>query len=135
MRLSARSAPKPAKAPIPCPTRDGAFMNTLQRLGGRFFVFALAAILASAAFAASERSSTQRAAFVRANPCPATGQPRGKCPGWVVDHIVPLCAGGADHPDNMQWQTTADAKTKDRDERKQCRVLKPLPAVGGFTGD
>lgn len=70
------------------------------------------------------RSPATRAAFVKANPCPATGQPRGACPGYVVDHIHPLCAGGLDHPSNMQWQTVADAKIKDREERKMCRAQK-----------
>lgn len=32
----------------------------------------------------------------------------------VVDHIKPLKRGGADRPWNMQWQTTAEAKAKDR---------------------
>lgn len=74
------------------------------------------------AFAATERSSTQRAAFVRENPCPTTGQSRGRCPGWIVDHVVPLCADGADHPGNMQWQTVGAAKSKDADERRLCRT-------------
>jgi len=30
----------------------------------------------------------------------------------VVDHIVPLCAGGADAPSNMQWQTVEAAKAR-----------------------
>jgi len=71
--------------------------------------------------AAAERSSGQRAAFQREHPCPATGERRGPCPGWVVDHIHPLCAGGADHPDNLQWQTVAEARVKDRQERELCR--------------
>jgi hypothetical protein len=32
----------------------------------------------------------------------------------VVDHVVPLKRGGADRPENMQWQTKADAKAKDK---------------------
>ena len=44
-----------------------------------------------------------------------TGYPHGR-PGYVVDHIVPLKRGGADAPSNMQWQTKADAKAKDRVE-------------------
>jgi hypothetical protein len=70
--------------------------------------------------ARTERSANARAAFVKANPCPATDKTRGPCPGYVVDHIKPLCAGGADHPANMQWQTTAEAKKKDQDERLIC---------------
>lgn len=80
----------------------------------------LAACL-SASAAATERSAAAVREFKRQQPCPATGQPRGRCPGWVVDHVVPLCAGGPDRPANMQWQTVKDAKAKDRDERWQCR--------------
>ena len=69
---------------------------------------------------ARERSAAAVREFKRQSPCPATGQPRGACPGWIVDHVVPLCAGGADRPSNMQWQTVAAAKVKDRDERKTC---------------
>lgn len=46
-----------------------------------------------------------------------TGYPKGR-PGWIIDHIVPLCKGGADAPANMQWQTKADAKAKDKVECK-----------------
>lgn len=70
---------------------------------------------------AGNRDPAQRAAFQRAHPCPATGRHAGACPGYVVDHIRPLCAGGLDHSLNMQWQTTADAKTKDRLEAAECR--------------
>jgi hypothetical protein len=48
----------------------------------------------------------------------------------VVDHIVPLCAGGADRPRNMQWQTIAAARAKDVEERALCRrrkVARPQP--------
>jgi len=72
-------------------------------------------------YAEIHRSASAKAAFKRAHPCPATGQSRGACPGYVVDHIEPLCAGGPDEPDNMQWQTVEDAKGKDREERKLCR--------------
>jgi 5-methylcytosine-specific restriction endonuclease McrA len=50
-----------------------------------------------------ERSASQRSAFVRANPCPSTGKTNGSCPGYHVDHVVPLACGGSDHPSNMQW--------------------------------
>lgn len=48
-----------------------------------------------------------------------TGHPHG-WPGHIVDHIIPLACGGADAPSNMQWQTIADAKAKDKWELKQC---------------
>ena len=48
-----------------------------------------------------------------------TGYPHGR-PGYVIDHIRPLACGGTDDPSNMQWQTIADAKAKDRVERKGC---------------
>jgi hypothetical protein len=47
-----------------------------------------------------------------------TGYPHGR-PGYVIDHIIPLANGGRDDPSNMQWQTKADAKAKDRWERGQ----------------
>jgi len=62
------------------------------------------------------RCAFARASFVRDNPCPSTGDTRGPCPGYVVDHIVPLKRGGADDESNMQWQTIEDAKAKDRVE-------------------
>ena len=48
-----------------------------------------------------------------------TGHPHG-WPGHVVDHIKPLACGGADDPSNMQWQTIAEGKAKDKVERKGC---------------
>lgn len=66
-------------------------------------------------------SSKARARFMHANPCPATGKTRGACKGYIVDHITPLCAGGVDAPSNMQWQTVADARAKDKIERQQCK--------------
>jgi len=74
---------------------------------------------------AAERSSAARAEFQRQNPCPATGKSRGPCPGFVADHLKPLCAGGADHPSNMQWQAVEAAKVKDREERRGCRGARP----------
>ncbi|MCW5624558.1 MAG: HNH endonuclease [Burkholderiales bacterium] len=65
-----------------------------------------------------------RRAFQRLHPCPATGKPRGACPGYVVDHIVPLCAGGADDPINMQWQERAESHAKGAQEGRQCRALR-----------
>ena len=67
-----------------------------------------------------KRSRTARAAFMRQHPCPSTGKTHGHCPGYIVDHVCALECGGADNPSNMQWQTVADAKAKDKTERL-CR--------------
>lgn len=81
----------------------------------------VAASFFAAASLAAVRSHPERHAFQRENPCPATGQRRGGCPGYVIDHVRPMCAGGADHHSNMQWQTVDAAKAKDRWERQICR--------------
>jgi len=54
------------------------------------------------------RSAAAKRQFMR-----QTGYPHGR-PGYVVDHIIPLKRGGKDIPANMQWQTKAEAKAKDR---------------------
>lgn len=61
------------------------------------------------------RSATAKQSFMK-----STGYPKGR-PGYVVDHKIPLACGGADSPSNMQWQTVAEAKAKDKVERKGCR--------------
>ena len=63
-----------------------------------------------------KRDPAQRRAFQRFHPCPSTGKTSGACPGYVVDHVTPLKRGGADAPSNMQWQTVAEGKAKDRVE-------------------
>lgn len=68
-----------------------------------------------------KRSKAAKAAFERQNPCPSTGKSSGRCPGYVVDHVKPLECGGADAPGNMQWQTVANGKAKDKTEG-QCRI-------------
>ena len=62
------------------------------------------------------RSPAQKHAFEKSHPCPSTGKSSGACPGYVIDHVVPLKRGGADRPGNMRWQTTAEARAKDRTE-------------------
>lgn len=84
-------------------------------------IFSLLALPGLATAAVRDRNAVY--AFRTAHPCPSTGQKHGACRGYVVDHIVSLYCNGPDKPSNMQWQTVADAKAKDRIE------LKCTPAV------
>ena len=43
------------------------------------------------------------------------GYPHGR-KGYVVDHICALAQGGIDAPTNMQYQTLAESKVKDKIE-------------------
>lgn len=63
--------------------------------------------------------------FKAANVCPSTGlmDPDAPCPGHVVDHKEPLCAGGADTPQNMQYQEYQQSLLKDVWERRVCRLM------------
>jgi hypothetical protein len=70
---------------------------------------------------AYHRSRAARNAFQSSHPCPSTGRGYGACPGYVVDHVKPLACGGADAPENMQWETVSEGKAKDKWERKGCR--------------
>lgn len=51
---------------------------------------------------ARERSVIR--AFRTAHACPSTGLHKGPCPDFRIDHVIPLCAGGADATRNLQWQ-------------------------------
>jgi hypothetical protein len=67
------------------------------------------------------RSRAARNSFQSSHPCPSTGRGYGACPGYVVDHVIPLACGGQDAPSNMQWQTVAEGRAKDKWERKACK--------------
>lgn len=97
-------------------------MQALRLRTGAAIACAVVVLATSACTALDRQPRSARAVaeFKRANPCPATGQPRGACPGYVVDHIIALACSGADNPHNMQWQTVAQAKAKDRWERVGC---------------
>jgi hypothetical protein len=71
----------------------------------------------------SRKHKTDRDLDVRDEFRRMTGHPNG-WPGHVVDHIEPLCAGGADAIYNMQWQTVEEAKIKDQEEYKLCDELR-----------
>lgn len=90
----------------------------------RFSAALLALLIAISADARIHRSSAAKNAFKRSHLCPATHRPSGPCPGYVVDHRVPLCAGGPDVPSNMQWQDKPSSLKKDRLEWRLCRLIR-----------
>lgn len=86
----------------------------------KFIALLIMVILSFNSFAESKRSYKPRKAFKITHPCPSTGRTNGSCPGYIIDHIKPLACGGPDSPGNMQWQTNAEAKAKDKWERRGC---------------
>lgn len=88
---------------------------------------ALALLLLSLAAEAGPRSRVVLRDFQRDHPCPATGERRGACPGFHIDHIQPLCASGRDTVDNLQWLSTPDHALKTRRDVSACfgRVHRP----------
>lgn len=70
--------------------------------------------------ARTKSSQSAKVEFKQLHPCPANGATKGPCKGYVIDHMKALACGGADAPRNMQWQTIADAKAKDKLELKKC---------------
>lgn len=91
------------------------------RAAAKLALVALLALASAAGLAHEHRSRAVRESFERHHPCPANGHRHGACPGYVVDHVKPLCAGGPDATSNMQWQTVQAGKAKDRIERRMCR--------------
>ena len=75
------------------------------------------------------RSLAAIRAFRKDHPCPVTGKTLGPCPGYVIDHRWPLCAGGKDAPENMQWQDKKASLVKDKEEWRICRELKSWNGV------
>jgi len=59
--------------------------------------------------------------FKRTHPCPSADAQDEACSGYVVTHVVPLCAGGANEPANMQWMRLDEAIEKERAAQEQCR--------------
>lgn len=50
-------------------------------------------------------------AFRKVHPCPSTMQFSGACPGYAINHVIPLACGGRDQVSNMMWL---------RNELKSC---------------
>lgn len=96
---------------------------------------AAAAFTTLCAAADAQRSFKAEVQFRLEHPCPVTGQAHGPCAGYVIDRVVPHVCGGTEDAANMQWQTIAEAKEKDRWERIGCRPGRKLvfPGTPAFT--
>lgn len=70
------------------------------------------------------RSKAVLRAFVKQDACPSTGLRRLPCPGWQIDHILALCAGGRDVVGNLQWLTREAHREKTRVDVRWCRFLR-----------
>lgn len=62
-------------------------------------------------------------AFRNLYACPSTGLHTGACPGWQMDHVVPLAVGGCDSVSNLAYmpveiKTCAIWYCKDRYEMR-----------------
>lgn len=94
----------------------------LDLLAYRHLAALLLLLLLAITAHAAPRSAAVRAEFRKANPCPSTGRLTGACPGWQIDHMHPLCSGGVDQLDNLNWIRTEDHKRKTRQDVKACRA-------------
>lgn len=81
-------------------------------------LYVLCLLLVALSLDAATRHRAPIAAFMK-----ASGHPNGWA-GHVIDHIIPLCAGGQDVPSNMQWQELAASYRKDVFERALCAAMK-----------
>jgi len=86
----------------------------------KYFLILLLTFTSFSALAEYKRSYKAKNQFKQLHHCPSTRRSKGSCPNYIIDHIMPLACGGADHPSNMQWQTKAEAKAKDKWERRGC---------------
>ena len=76
------------------------------------------------------RDPKQEYAFKNANVCPSTGlYGDHPCPGYVVNHKYPLCLGGKDEAQNMEYQEIHASYRSDRLEREACAWKKKYEAM------
>lgn len=76
-----------------------------------------------AANGTTKRSRAVTIGFRKLYACPSTGKRTGACPGWAIDHVIPLICGGRDIVANMQWlpdqiKSAPGAWNKDHFERR-----------------
>lgn len=72
-------------------------------------------------------------AYRKLYPCPSTGKTTGACPGWNIDHTIPLVCGGCDAVSNLTWlpveiKRCGERYCKDRWEQQvYCRKAREPP--------
>jgi hypothetical protein len=100
--------------------------------------FVVAAIIAAMFVAQPVEAAASRSAavikeFKEQSVCPSTGfkAVKGKsssyrCPGYVVDHMIPRCAGGPDELYNLVYQKydKENSLKKDTAEKRLCSMMK-----------
>ena len=114
----------PAFAQLPAPGQPGA-VNDARYCGEP----------ARTADGRIKRSRAVLRDFAKVFPCPETLEPLPSCPGWAIDHVIPLASGGCDSAVNLQWlpdsiKSCSDADCKDRWER--LYHAQPRRAIGGL---
>lgn len=78
------------------------------------------------------RSHAVLAAFQHIHPCPSTGLTKGACPGWSLNHVIPLACGGCDAVSNLAYlpndiKSCSGVHCVDRFERKINAAIPPHP--------
>lgn len=70
-------------------------------------------------------------AFRKLYPCDATGKTTGACPGWAINHTLPISQGGCDSVSNLDWMPTAikSCAGKYCRDRWERRVYKPASPI------
>jgi len=81
------------------------------------------------------RITTVRRQFQRENPCPATGLQTGACPGYQVDHVIPLKRDGPNAPGICNGRRLEEARAKTESNESDLHDAKatediPLAVVG-----
>lgn len=93
----------------------------MVRLGFLGLVVAVMPLIAEARI---PRDRGEVRAFRAEQACPSTGLHRGACPGYHVDHIIALCAGGPDKKANMPWISKEDHRFKTYVDVRECRRMR-----------
>lgn len=74
-------------------------------------------------------------AFRKVHQCPSTNLYKGACPGWAMNHVIPLACGGCDAVSNLQWlpndvKSAAGPHAVDRFERSINAPAMPFAGTG-----